>query len=95
MLFFWFRANHQSERKRTCGRDVIIVIRRGGPVHPRINKRREGSLGAAAASHPVLQITETQTTVSHMSVCRLLVLGEPNETGNCENKGIAACLWSR
>lgn len=53
------------EQKPTRGWGFIIFIGRGGPVHPRINKWREGGLGASAASHAKLQATETQTLQSN------------------------------
>lgn len=52
--------------KRTRSRVVVIVISRGRPVDPRINERCEGGLWAPAASHPILPITETQVTHSHV-----------------------------
>lgn len=60
-----------SHRARTWGGVLVIVISRGRPVDPWINKWSEGSLGASTATHPILQATETQ--LSHMRFDSLCV----------------------
>lgn len=78
-------------RNCTFSRVPVIVISRGGSIHPRINKWCEGSLGASAAAHAILQITKAQVTL----ICLTPPSTKISLRNRLRNKGNTWCLLWR